>query len=346
MDERHRELTIEEDFRQVDAARVVNIISTPWDKTNPTAGRKAAATKAFHDNPQAGIYTFNPNTGLRAAAAATGMSEIEQGQRWLQLWAEVLHKVKKTRGTCYVMAKGTDEDNFELEGGAQHGEVEIAKGFHVPIEYVFYSLPSAATSSRTSSLRARLMPLNAHTVRARLASANDNGPQLRLVAPDRNHQAQTRSLLTRDVPDALESDDDAGGGGDGDAWASGRRTSVHVGERLQLQLTCSQACISYCYLLHLSTSDEARPYHQHSCPLPPTSRPHPHLSPSPVTSRLSIPRQLSVIFPNKRERNNAMAPQGAPLLVPGQQQWEREKNKGRCALRALAHRGVCPTDVC
>ena len=74
MDERHRELTIEEDFRQVDAARVVNIISTPWDKTNPTAGRKAAATKAFHDNPQAGIYTFNPNTGLRAAAAATGVT--------------------------------------------------------------------------------------------------------------------------------------------------------------------------------------------------------------------------------------------------------------------------------
>ena len=68
LDERHRELTIEEDFRQVESAQVVNIISTPWHETNPTAGRKAAATKVIHDNPQAGIYTFNPNTGLPAAA--------------------------------------------------------------------------------------------------------------------------------------------------------------------------------------------------------------------------------------------------------------------------------------
>ena len=40
--------------------------------------------------------------------------------------------------TCYVMAKGTDEDSFELE-------VEVAKiapFARVPIEYVFYSLPT------------------------------------------------------------------------------------------------------------------------------------------------------------------------------------------------------------
>ena len=31
---------------------------------------KAAATKMFHDNQAAGVYTFNPNSGLRPAAGA------------------------------------------------------------------------------------------------------------------------------------------------------------------------------------------------------------------------------------------------------------------------------------
>ena len=171
-DEQHRELTNEEDFRQVYEAKVVNIISTPWHVTNPTAGRNADATKIIHDNPQAGIYTFNPNTGLRAAAAAAGMSEAEQGRRWLEIWVRVLHKVKKTRGTCYVMAKGTDEDNFELEGGAQHGEVSIAKGFHVPLEYVFYSLPTVATSSRTNTSQ----PSTPSTTAAAESSATAQAP--------------------------------------------------------------------------------------------------------------------------------------------------------------------------
>ena len=71
-------------------ARVVHIISTPWDKTNPIAGRKAAATKDHYDNPVEGIYVFNPNTGLRAAAQAEHMTEEQQGAEWLRLWGKVL----------------------------------------------------------------------------------------------------------------------------------------------------------------------------------------------------------------------------------------------------------------
>ena len=43
-DERHRELTNEEDFQQVDAASVVNIISTPWHVPNPRQGGSKPAT--------------------------------------------------------------------------------------------------------------------------------------------------------------------------------------------------------------------------------------------------------------------------------------------------------------
>ena len=54
------------------------------------------------------------------------MPEEQQGQKWLQLWTGVCKKVMATGGTCFVMAKGTPE-NHELEGGAQKGEVNVAK---------------------------------------------------------------------------------------------------------------------------------------------------------------------------------------------------------------------------
>jgi hypothetical protein len=58
-------LTNAEDFKQAQSARVVHIISTPYDKANPVAGRIAVETKALHDDPAQGVYVFNPNTGLR-----------------------------------------------------------------------------------------------------------------------------------------------------------------------------------------------------------------------------------------------------------------------------------------
>jgi hypothetical protein len=120
-------LTSAEDFEQVQTAKVVHIISTPYDKANPVAGRKAVATKDFHDNPSKGIYVFNPNTGLRAAAEAQHLSEEEQGRQWLRLWTEVMDTVVKTGGKCFVMAKSTGPDQYILEGGAQSGEINIAK---------------------------------------------------------------------------------------------------------------------------------------------------------------------------------------------------------------------------
>eukprot|EP01048_Picozoa_sp_COSAG05_P007993 COSAG05_NODE_588_length_8503_cov_54.867563_2_plen_1332_part_00 len=119
-------LTNEEDFQRVFAARTVHIISAPYYLANPVSGEKAAATKRYHDNAEAGVYTFNPNSGLRAAAADQGMSEEEQGREWLRLWTEVLQRVKVTGGKCFVMAKGT-EASYTLEGGAQKGEVNVAK---------------------------------------------------------------------------------------------------------------------------------------------------------------------------------------------------------------------------
>ena len=130
-------MTAAEDWRQVKSATTVHIISTPRDRANPRAGAKARATKDFHDNPNAGIYVFNPNSGLRAAAEAAGMSEEEQGARWLQLWTEVCMKVQATGGTCFVMGRGTAQSSV-LEGKAQQGEVNVAKMAGVPIEYICY----------------------------------------------------------------------------------------------------------------------------------------------------------------------------------------------------------------
>ena len=130
-------LTNEEDFRLVDVATIVHIISTPW-VTNVPGSNKAKATKMVHDNSDAGVYTFNPNTGLRAAAAAEGMTEEEQGKKWLQLWTNVCKKVQATGGTCFVMAKGTGPDDAVLEGNAQQGEVNVAELSRVNIEYVYY----------------------------------------------------------------------------------------------------------------------------------------------------------------------------------------------------------------
>ena len=130
-------MTAAHDWRQVEQATTVHIISTPYDKANPIAGAKATATKNYHDNEVAGVYVFNPNTGLRAAAEAAGMSEAEQGAKWLQLWTEVCMKVQATGGNCFVMAKGTAQSH-KLEGKAQQGEVNVAKMARVPIHYVFY----------------------------------------------------------------------------------------------------------------------------------------------------------------------------------------------------------------
>ena len=125
-------MTAAEDWGQVESARVVHIISTPWDKTNPTAGRKAAATKDHYDNAVEGIYVFNPNTGLRAAAEAEHMTEEQQGAEWLRLWCQMLEKVRDTGGNCYVMAKSTAPGQYTLEGGGQKGEVQVAKGWLDP----------------------------------------------------------------------------------------------------------------------------------------------------------------------------------------------------------------------
>jgi len=135
--DQYQGLTNEEDFKQVHQAKVVNIISTPWI-TNPHGAAKAAATKVYHDNPAAGIYTFNPNTGLTAAAAAHNLNQEQQGQKWLKLWTDVLKKTKQTRGTCFVMAKGSGKHDHVLEGNAQSGEVQVAELADVDIQYVYY----------------------------------------------------------------------------------------------------------------------------------------------------------------------------------------------------------------
>ena len=115
-------------FELLKAATVpVHIISTPYDKANPIAGLTAVATKALHDDPAQGVYVFNPNTGLRAAAEEQGLSEEEQGRQWLRLWTEVLQIVKVKGGKCFVMAKRMGPDRYTLEGGAQSGEVNVAK---------------------------------------------------------------------------------------------------------------------------------------------------------------------------------------------------------------------------
>ena len=124
-DTNYQGLTNEEDFEQVATATKVNIISCPYHETNPIAGRKAAATKDFHDDPTAGVYTFNPNSGLKAAAAASGMTPEEQGKKWLRLWTEVAKRVQETGGTCFVIVKsmGPGPNDFKVEGNAQEGEV-------------------------------------------------------------------------------------------------------------------------------------------------------------------------------------------------------------------------------
>ena len=55
------------------------------------------------------------------------MSEAEQGRQWLKLWTEVMEKVSATGGKCFVMAKSIDRGGYMLEGGAQSGEVNVAK---------------------------------------------------------------------------------------------------------------------------------------------------------------------------------------------------------------------------
>ena len=116
----------------------VHIISTPW-VTNEPAAKKALATKVFYDNTAAGVYVFNPNSGLTAAAAAHNMDAATQGQKWLELWTGVLKRTQTTGGTCFVIAKGSGEHDHQLEGSAQQGEVNVAEMSGVEIEYVYYA---------------------------------------------------------------------------------------------------------------------------------------------------------------------------------------------------------------
>lgn len=136
-DDKIASLTNSEDFAQIPRATTVHIISSPWI-TNQPAVKKAAATKMFHDNARAGVYTFNPTTGLRAAAEDAGISSEEQGRLWLKIWTEVAKDVQRTGGKCFIMAKGTSMQDYVLEGAAQHGEKNVAELARIPIEYVFY----------------------------------------------------------------------------------------------------------------------------------------------------------------------------------------------------------------
>ena len=124
-DTNYQGLTNKEDFEQVATATTVNIISCPYHVTNPVAGRKAEATKNFYDSAPAGVYTFNPNSGLVAAAEAAGMTPEQQGKKWLKLWSKVAQRVQETGGTCFVIVKGTGAgpSDFIVEGDAQEGEV-------------------------------------------------------------------------------------------------------------------------------------------------------------------------------------------------------------------------------
>eukprot|EP00966_Prymnesium_polylepis_P320492 7376875-Prymnesium_polylepis.1 len=96
-------LSNKEDFEQVAKAATVHIISCPYDKTNPVAGRRAAAVKDSRDDPFARVYVFNPNSGLVAAAEAAGMTPEQQGKKWLRLWTEVANRVQETGGSCFVI---------------------------------------------------------------------------------------------------------------------------------------------------------------------------------------------------------------------------------------------------
>jgi len=133
-------LSNKEDFEQVAKAATVHIISCPYDKTNPVAGRRAAAVKDSRDDPFARVYVFNPNSGLVAAAEAAGMTPEQQGKKWLRLWTEVANRVQETGGSCFVIVKGTGPgpDDFVVEGNAQKGEINVAKLAKIPIEYVKY----------------------------------------------------------------------------------------------------------------------------------------------------------------------------------------------------------------
>lgn len=124
-------------------AAVVHIISTPYDKDpknpRPAIGDLGEKIVRDHGSEATGAKVFNPNKDLRRMAEAQGMSEAEQGQKWLHLWTDVMKRVKQTNGICFVIARETRPGEYVLEGGAQHGEVNIAQLAGVRIEYVGYT---------------------------------------------------------------------------------------------------------------------------------------------------------------------------------------------------------------
>ena len=67
-------------------------------------------------------------------ATMRGMSEQEQGRKWLALWTEVAKLVKKTGGKCFVIAKktGPGPEDYKLEGMKQSGEMHIAELAGIP----------------------------------------------------------------------------------------------------------------------------------------------------------------------------------------------------------------------
>ena len=68
-------------------------------------------------------------------ATVRGMSEAEQGRKWLALWTDIAKLVKKTGGKCFVIARktGPRPEDYQLEGMKQSGEMHIAELAEIPI---------------------------------------------------------------------------------------------------------------------------------------------------------------------------------------------------------------------
>ena len=80
---------------------------------------------------------FYPALSISISESAS-MGSQEQAQMWLKIWTDVALRTQETGGVCYVMANGTGEHDRVIEGSAQHGEINIAHGFGIPVEYVYY----------------------------------------------------------------------------------------------------------------------------------------------------------------------------------------------------------------
>jgi len=118
-------------LRDMEKARIVDVISTPF------RGEGAeTASKLKEERQSADHFVFNPNTDLKRLARQHQMSEKEQGERWINLYTEVMKDfVRPTGGTCYFVCKGRAK-NFE--GSVQQGEHNIAEMSGLKIRYEVY----------------------------------------------------------------------------------------------------------------------------------------------------------------------------------------------------------------